>query len=115
MALVGATAIPAVSVDVLDEPFEVDPFPFIPEPEFLEPLVLSTGDNATMNTLKKNMCKWPVGDPASDDFHFCGQSTSQGKSYCAYHAHMAFQPAQKRERAKQRTDYALAAPKRAAG
>lgn len=89
--------------------------PFIPEPEFLEPLVLSTGDNATMNTLKKNMCKWPVGDPASDDFHFCGQSTSQGKSYCAYHAHMAFQPAQKRERAKQRTDYALAAPKRAAG
>ncbi|WP_306251704.1 GcrA family cell cycle regulator [Parvularcula sp. IMCC14364] len=99
-----------------DDDMGIDLKPIMSEPEFLEPLVLSTGDNATMNTLNKNMCKWPIGDPSSDDFHFCGQSTGSGKSYCAYHAHMAFQPAQKRERPK-RPEYAIAAPtpKRAAG
>lgn len=71
--------------------------PVIPEPEFIAPLVLDTGDRTTVSTLKNNMCKWPVGDPARDDFHFCGQSTSTGKSYCAYHAHLAFQPAQTRK------------------
>ncbi|NHK29439.1 hypothetical protein FF098_016115 [Parvularcula flava] len=62
------------------------------EPEFLEPLVLDGGDMATVSTLNKNMCKWPVGDPTSEEFHFCGQSAQSGKPYCAYHAHMAFQP-----------------------
>ena len=71
--------------------------PVIPEPEFVAPLVLDTGDRTTVSTIKNNMCKWPIGDPATDDFHFCGQSTVSGKSYCAYHAHMAFQPPQRRE------------------
>lgn len=68
----------------------------IPEPEFIEPVVLDSGDMTTVSTLKNNMCKWPIGDPAKDDFHFCGQSTLSGKSYCAYHAHMAFQPVQRK-------------------
>ncbi|MFQ5561936.1 MAG: GcrA family cell cycle regulator [Parvularculaceae bacterium] len=67
-----------------------------PEPEFIKPVVLDSGDMTTVSTLKNNMCKWPIGDPARDDFHFCGQSTAAGKSYCAYHAHMAFQPAQRK-------------------
>ena len=70
--------------------------PVIPEPEFTAPLVLDTGDKTTVATIKNNMCKWPVGDPAKDDFHFCGQPTLSGKSYCAYHAHLAFQPPQRR-------------------
>jgi len=73
-----------------------EPAPAISEPEFTTPLVLSTGDRTTVATLKNNMCKWPVGDPASDEFHFCGQSTSTGKSYCPYHAHMAFQPSHRK-------------------
>lgn len=68
----------------------------IVEPEFVAPAILSTGDMATVATLKGNMCKWPIGDPAKDDFHFCGQSAPTGKPYCAYHAQMAFQPAQRR-------------------
>ncbi len=70
--------------------------PIVPEPEFTAPLVLESGDRTTVPTLKTNMCKWPVGDPAREDFHFCGQPTSTGKSYCAYHARLAFQPAQPR-------------------
>ena len=69
----------------------------IPEPDFIAPLVLDTGDAATVATIANNMCKWPIGDPARDDFHFCGQSTLSGKSYCAYHARMAFQPPQRRD------------------
>lgn len=68
----------------------------ISEPEFVAPAVLSSGDMATVATLKGNMCKWPIGDPAKDDFHFCGQSAPTGKPYCTYHAQMAFQPAQRR-------------------
>lgn len=68
----------------------------IVEPEFVAPAILSTGDLATVATLKGNMCKWPIGDPAKDDFHFCGQSAPTGKPYCGYHAQMAFQPAQRR-------------------
>jgi GcrA cell cycle regulator len=67
--------------------------PIIPEPEFIAPVILDGGDKATVATLKNNMCKWPVGDPARDDFHFCGQGAPTGKSYCAYHARVAFQPA----------------------
>lgn len=68
----------------------------ITEPEFTAPPVLTSGDMTTVATLKGNMCKWPIGDPAKDDFHFCGQSAPTGKPYCAYHAQLAFQPAQRR-------------------
>jgi len=36
--------------------------------------------------------KWPVGDPATDDFWFCGLATAPGKPYCQAHANVAFQP-----------------------
>ena len=88
----------------------------IPEPDFTAPLVLDTGDTATVSTIGNNMCKWPIGDPARDDFHFCGQPTLAGKSYCAYHARMAFQPPQRREaRPAQRRTLAGPAKRRAAG
>ncbi len=70
--------------------------PIVTEPEFMAPLVLDDGDLTTVSTLTKNMCKWPMGDPAKDDFHFCGQPTAPGKSYCAYHARVAFQPSNRR-------------------
>lgn len=84
------------SEDLADEQRSQAVKPIIPEPEFNAPLVLDSGDKTTVPTLKNNMCKWPIGDPAREDFHFCGQPTSAGKSYCAYHARLAFQPAQPR-------------------
>lgn len=88
----------------------------IPEPEFAAPLVLESGARSTVSTIKNNMCKWPLGDPAKDDFHFCGQPTLSGKSYCAYHAHLAFQPPQRRtERREPRRAAAANEKRRAAG
>lgn len=86
----------------------------IPEPEFAAPLVLESGDRTTVSTIKNNMCKWPIGDPAKDDFHFCGQPTLSGKSYCAYHAHLAFQPPQRRADRREPRRAALPEKRRAA-
>ncbi|MCH2250606.1 MAG: GcrA cell cycle regulator, partial [Cognatishimia sp.] len=36
--------------------------------------------------------KWPVGDPATDHFWFCGLPVQAGKPYCEAHVGVAFQP-----------------------
>ncbi len=30
-------------------------------------------------------CSWPVGDPASPDFHLCGETAVETRRYCANH------------------------------
>ncbi len=42
--------------------------------------------------LTEKTCKWPVGDPATDDFWFCGLQADAGKPYCSAHAALAYQP-----------------------
>ena len=42
--------------------------------------------------LTERTCKWPVGDPATRDFWFCGLPTQTGKPYCEAHVGVAFQP-----------------------
>jgi GcrA cell cycle regulator len=42
--------------------------------------------------LTERTCKWPVGDPATDDFWFCGLPATPGKPYCEAHVAVAFQP-----------------------
>ena len=59
----------------------------------------------TVLTVKDSMCKWPIGDPADNNFGFCGHASSDGSPYCAEHARVAFQPAKKRERRAREFDY----------
>jgi len=42
--------------------------------------------------LTERTCKWPVGDPATEDFWFCGLPSQTGKPYCEAHVGVAFQP-----------------------
>ncbi|MCA8878756.1 MAG: GcrA cell cycle regulator [Rhodobacteraceae bacterium] len=42
--------------------------------------------------LSERTCKWPIGDPATPDFWFCGLPVEQGKPYCEAHVGVAFQP-----------------------
>jgi len=42
--------------------------------------------------LTERTCKWPIGDPATEEFWFCGLSVQQGKPYCEAHVGVAFQP-----------------------
>ena len=46
----------------------------------------------TLMELTEKTCKWPVGDPATEDFWFCGLPVEQGKPYCEAHVGVAFQP-----------------------
>ena len=40
--------------------------------------------------LKTNTCRWPIGDPENEDFHFCGKQTATGKPYCPEHCKEAY-------------------------
>ncbi|KFI27998.1 GcrA family cell cycle regulator [Paenirhodobacter enshiensis] len=42
--------------------------------------------------LTERTCKWPIGDPATDNFYFCGLPAQPGKPYCEAHVQVAFQP-----------------------
>ena len=44
-----------------------------------------------MANLKPNQCRWPIGDPDSDSFHFCGETVFAGKPYCYEHCRQAYQ------------------------
>lgn len=46
----------------------------------------------TLMELTERTCKWPIGDPATEDFYFCGLPVQQGKPYCEAHVGVAFQP-----------------------
>lgn len=46
----------------------------------------------TLMQLTERTCKWPIGDPATDDFWFCGHAVQAGKPYCETHVAVAFQP-----------------------
>jgi GcrA cell cycle regulator len=35
-------------------------------------------------------CKWPIGDPRSSEFGFCGKPAVQGRPYCAEHCAAAY-------------------------
>ena len=67
----------------------------------VEELVIPLDERASILTLKECMCKWPIGDPTEDDFHFCGREAPQGASYCEHHARVAYQPLQSRRRGAQ--------------
>jgi GcrA cell cycle regulator len=46
----------------------------------------------TLMELTERTCKWPIGDPATEDFWFCGLPALPGKPYCEAHVGVAFQP-----------------------
>ncbi len=48
--------------------------------------------------LTERTCKWPIGDPATEDFWFCGHPSEAGKPYCQAHVELAFQAPMARRR-----------------
>lgn len=44
-----------------------------------------------MASLKPGQCRWPIGDPDSEGFHFCGAQVFVGKPYCYEHCKQAYQ------------------------
>lgn len=54
--------------------------------------VEKTAKKISLMELTEKTCKWPVGDPATEQFWFCGLPVQQGKPYCEAHVGVAFQP-----------------------
>ncbi len=50
--------------------------------------------------LTERTCKWPNGDPLSEEFNFCGADSGENGPYCTYHSRVAYQPAAERRRAR---------------
>ena len=67
-----------------------------------EDVVVPMSLRVTIVDLKESMCKWPLGDPTSPDFRYCGSATTGAGPYCQHHAKLAYQPAQDRRRDRDR-------------
>jgi GcrA cell cycle regulator len=71
-----------------------------PEPELIENII-PIGQRRTLLELNEDTCRWPIGDPATVEFFFCGGKPLTGLPYCGYHSRVAYQPANdRRNRAK---------------
>lgn len=62
--------------------------------------VVPISRNLALIDLNERTCKWPIGDPLSDHFAFCGNESGDAGPYCRYHARIAFQPASDRRRTR---------------
>jgi GcrA cell cycle regulator len=80
-----------------------------PEPETLASLpaiqaapatdvALPHSERVTIMELREFMCRWPLGDPTTPDFRFCGARSITGLPYCTHHARFAYQPVADRKR-----------------
>lgn len=67
------------------------------EPELIE-AVIPLEQRRTLVQLTDATCRWPVGDPGSTDFFFCGGQTKEDGVYCTHHSRVAYQPAGDRRR-----------------
>jgi GcrA cell cycle regulator len=46
--------------------------------------------------IRESACRWPLGDPRSGEFAYCGLTPAKGQSYCAGHCRMAYRSPQAR-------------------
>ncbi|MCW5697089.1 MAG: GcrA cell cycle regulator [Bauldia sp.] len=67
-------------------------------PVIAEDVVVPIPLRATILTISDKTCKWPIGDPAAEDFCFCGHPPRDSAPYCEYHARLAYQPQPDRRR-----------------
>jgi GcrA cell cycle regulator len=65
-------------------------------PRYVEPVERSEFA-VSLEELNDKHCKWPLGDPRTREFHFCGGARSEGMSYCEYHCQVAYQVPSRRE------------------
>ena len=73
-----------------------------PEPLPMEDVVIPMSEMVTIMELREGMCRWPVGDPTTPEFRFCGSKGASVGPYCQHHARIAYQPAQERRRDRER-------------
>lgn len=61
-------------------------------------LFIPVEERISLLQLTEKTCKWPIGDPVSSDFHFCGRGSEEGKPYCEFHARRAYHQIDRKKR-----------------
>ncbi len=89
----GANALAPQYLDEAEPEMQVDQ---APAPS--EDVVIPFSERVTIMDLREYMCRWPMGDPTTPEFRFCGGRSQTGMPYCSYHARIAYQPAADRRR-----------------
>lgn len=46
--------------------------------------------NVKLTDLDNHTCRWPLGDPKDENFHFCGKKVKIGQTYCEEHSALAY-------------------------
>ena len=87
----------SIGANALKPLAEIEPEP-IADPVPIRVADIPEGERVTILMLSEKTCRWPIGDPGSEDFCFCGQPPKAGSPYCAGHAALAYQPASERRR-----------------
>jgi GcrA cell cycle regulator len=73
-----------------------------PAPRTVREVVVPIAEPVTILELRESMCRWPIGDPAQPEFHFCGVKKVPGHGpYCARHSRIAYQSHHDRRREHQ--------------
>lgn len=67
----------------------------LPEEEMRAPLakeekVFKPGHLYSLTDLDNHTCRWPIGDPKDENFHFCGKKVRIGQTYCDEHSAIAY-------------------------
>ena len=60
--------------------------------------VVPMSQRLSLLELNEATCHWPIGDPSSAEFFFCGGKALVSLPYCAHHSRIAYQPASDRRR-----------------
>ena len=78
----------------MDQEFEVEAYQ---APEVQELFIPET-QRLTLLQLSEETCKWPIGDPLTADFFFCGGHAEENKPYCEFHSRRAYHQIEKKKR-----------------
>lgn len=98
-ATVTRTVTASIGATALQAQFDVEPV----VRQYIRPVqnvVVPISRRLQLVQLNERTCKWPNGDPLSEDFNFCGNEAGESGPYCGYHSKIAFQPASERRRAR---------------
>ncbi len=64
----------------------------------VQELFIPVENRLSLLQLSEETCKWPIGDPLTPDFYFCGQHSEDGKPYCDFHSRRAYHQIEKKKR-----------------
>jgi GcrA cell cycle regulator len=64
----------------------------------VQELYIPEDQRLSLLQLNEQTCKWPIGDPLTPDFYFCGQHSEEGKPYCDFHSRRAYHQLEKKKR-----------------